>query len=149
MTINIPNHLNSMVKTNVVVIATAREDPAAIELPRRSIPRHSQGPHSGQVLHGGRHVIGRECVVAGDPNHWGSSLQVILAVASHTCIKVSIHIQSTKTLIIGMKTNSKQTKRKTVFYCFLRSLIGNISRRALSALRPSCGGKDHTNGAYL
>ena len=122
MTINIPNHLNSMVKTNVVVIATAREDPAAIELPRRSVPCHSQRPHSGQVLHGGRHVIGRECVVAGDPNHWGSSLQVILAVASHTCIKVSIHIQSTKTLIIDMKTKLKQRKRKKVFLLCLSRL---------------------------
>ena len=80
----IPNHLDSMVQSNVVSIVASSEYSMAIELPRCGIPGYSQGPHCGKVPQGGLHVIGGDGVVSGDSNHWCPSLQVILAVTSNT-----------------------------------------------------------------
>ena len=91
----LPDHLYGVVQPDVVAVAAAREHSVPVELPGGGVPGHCQGPHRGQVVHGGHHVVGWEGVVPCDPHHRGSPLQVILAVTSHALFKYYVSIYTT------------------------------------------------------
>ena len=56
-------------------------------LPPSGVPRDGEGPDCCEVVEDGVHVVGGEGVVAGDADHGGPPLHVVLAVTwSHTAI---------------------------------------------------------------
>ena len=59
-----PDELDGMVECDVLVVAAAGEDAAAVQLPPAGVARHGQGAHAGQVLQRGRQVIRGQRVVA-------------------------------------------------------------------------------------
>ena len=61
-----PDELDGVVECDVLVVAAAGEDAAAVQLPPAGVARHGQGAHAGQVLQRGRQVIRGQRVVPAD-----------------------------------------------------------------------------------
>ena len=61
-----PDELDGVVECDVLVVAAAGEDAAAVQLPPAGVARHGQGAHAGQVLQRGRQLIRGQRVVPAD-----------------------------------------------------------------------------------
>merc|ERR1719430_148533 len=71
---SIPNQLNSMIDSNILIIWTPIKDSSIVEPPIRSSHGCRDGSHSGEVLHQSFLVImGQSLEAHGGGGHWGGA----------------------------------------------------------------------------